>query len=320
MAYRTSGFKDWWAISNSGGTNLYVNNVYTATQVSNGWQFVSSDGNITKTITLGSGSDRLEAAYALAGGVTTLYVRHGLSPDALSLMYQGQANLALAASTGHVQAENISPSSVAVAALDYADVPSHSNVTYNAAATDRGAGFATVNMRDQAQTQQVELQSTNTAFSFALEIKALQGDAAPNGDNIQNYQAAQLGADPFNPWDTNGLTTAWELKYFGATNINANADPDGDGQSNLQEFLTGTDPTKSSSFFHIISITRQPNGNNVIVWTSVPGKNYQVYATTSLAGAYTPVGSTVPSAGATTSYTDVDTTDATKYYKVKVVP
>jgi hypothetical protein len=25
----------------------------------------------------------------------------------------------------------------------------------------------------------------------------------------------------FSPFDTNGLTTAWELKYFGATNINA---------------------------------------------------------------------------------------------------
>ena len=100
----------------------------------------------------------------------------------------------------------------------------------------------------------------------------------------------------------------------------ATCDSDGDGFSNLQEFLAGTDPTSSTSALRIISITRQPNGDNVIIWTSASGKNYQVYATTDLAGTYAPVGSTVPSAGTTTSYTDAGVTDVTKYYKVKAVP
>ena len=44
--------------------------------------------------------------------------------------------------------------------------------------------------------------------------------------------------------DSNGLPDWWELKYFGAIHNDPNADPDGDGLSNLQEYLLGTDPTK----------------------------------------------------------------------------
>lgn len=37
-----------------------------------------------------------------------------------------------------------------------------------------------------------------------------------------------------------GLPIAWLLTNFGTTNVNANADPDGDGMSNLQEYQAGT--------------------------------------------------------------------------------
>ncbi len=43
---------------------------------------------------------------------------------------------------------------------------------------------------------------------------------------------------------------AWQLQYFGCSNCAqaaASADPDGDGQNNLTEFLAGTDPTNSAS-------------------------------------------------------------------------
>ncbi|HXJ40581.1 MAG TPA: thrombospondin type 3 repeat-containing protein, partial [Bryobacteraceae bacterium] len=129
-----------------------------------------------------------------------------------------------------------------------------------------------------------------------------------------------------------GIPDSWRAQYFSnqpTNNVNgtttnnqscATCDPDGDGFTNLQEFLAGTDPTNSTSALQIVSITRQPNGDNLIVWTSAAGKTYQVYATTEQSGAYAPLGNSVPSAGATTSYTDTGVTDTAKYYKIKAVP
>ncbi|MDZ4199175.1 MAG: protein-arginine deiminase family protein, partial [Kiritimatiellia bacterium] len=49
--------------------------------------------------------------------------------------------------------------------------------------------------------------------------------------------------------NTNGIPDWWGLQHFGgATNAVAAADPDGDGQTNLQEYLDGTDPNDSNSF------------------------------------------------------------------------
>jgi probable HAF family extracellular repeat protein len=73
---------------------------------------------------------------------------------------------------------------------------------------------------------------------------------------------------------------AWQIRYFGCTNCvqaSNSADPDGDGQSNLQEFLTGTDPTNSASAFCIISIKAEDAGVR-ITWKTGGGKTNVVQA------------------------------------------
>ena len=70
---------------------------------------------------------------------------------------------------------------------------------------------------------------------------------------------------------------AWQIQYFGSTNNPAaapDADPDGDGQNNMAEFLAGTDPTSGTSLLRILSVSSDPSGD-VITWSSVPGKAYQ---------------------------------------------
>ena len=46
--------------------------------------------------------------------------------------------------------------------------------------------------------------------------------------------------------DGDGLPDWWEMLYFGNLNQGANDDPDGDGITNLQEYLEGRNPTKSA--------------------------------------------------------------------------
>ena len=94
IAYRTSGFKDWWSITGGTGTNTGVNANYTVTAApgaAKGWTF--SSGGVSKTITLPDADQgRITASYSLTGP-SSLYVRFGLSPNLLDLMLRGHAGL-----------------------------------------------------------------------------------------------------------------------------------------------------------------------------------------------------------------------------------
>ena len=67
--------------------------------------------------------------------------------------------------------------------------------------------------------------------------------------------------------DGDGLSDTWALKYFGVSPLASNTGPtdlfgdfDGDGRSNFQEFISGTDPTSSNSVLRIIAAG--PVGSN----------------------------------------------------------
>jgi hypothetical protein len=86
--------------------------------------------------------------------------------------------------------------------------------------------------------------------------------------------------------DGNGINDDWEVAYFGHIGVNPNADPDGDGLSNLQEFEAGTDPTNAASTLAITSIASS-GSDLVISWQAAHGKSYVVQTNAPLAGEYT---------------------------------
>jgi PKD repeat protein len=125
---------------------------------------------------------------------------------------------------------------------------------------------------------------------------------------------------------------AWQIQYFTTTNnpsAGAGADPDGDGQNNLAEFLAGSNPTNSASGLRITSITKQ--GIDVLVtWTTVGGETNIVQAATGLPdGSYatnfvdlSPSIVISGSGDATTNYLDGGgaTNVPSRFYRVRLQP
>ena len=106
-----------------------------------------------------------------------------------------------------------------------------------------------------------------------------------------------------------GIPDAWKILNFGpgwALNPNAlaNADPDGDGITNRQEYLDGTNPNNPNSGLKIVTFTKTGSALSV-TWNSVPtgGFTYTIEKNPDLLASWTDSGLGVipPSGGPTTS-------------------
>jgi uncharacterized protein (DUF1800 family) len=78
----------------------------------------------------------------------------------------------------------------------------------------------------------------------------------------------------------NGMSDIWEWVY-GATNLNPTADADGDGYSNLQEAVAGTNPFDSNSVPKISLFSMSATNDNITMAAQL-GKLYQLQSVTNL--------------------------------------
>jgi hypothetical protein len=109
--------------------------------------------------------------------------------------------------------------------------------------------------------------------------------------------------------DGDGLPDSWEMAYFGNLGQTGGGDFDGDGMSNLAEFLSGTDPTSSASALRITSIVRTNDDLRMERSASV-GTNYAAIFTAT------------NTAAGTTNHLDAGaaTNSPARFYRVRLVP
>jgi len=90
----------------------------------------------------------------------------------------------------------------------------------------------------------------------------------------------QIELDPSLDRDSDGLLDSWEMQYFGSTSAAPDADSDGDGTTNLLEYLAGTNPLSASSLFQ--PACREENGKLIVTVPTAIGRRYKVWGSADL--------------------------------------
>ena len=169
---------------------------------------------------------------------------------------------------------------------------------------------------------------------------ALDGSDAwqipPGGSSVhlKFWTAAWGGSNP----QTAGLATlltagnslaTWQQQYFGCTacpEAAEGADPDGDGQNNLAEFLAGTVPTNSASAFRITAVACE-NNNLRVTWAMGSDKTNTLQVTTGTGdgsystNSFSDIFTVTNTVGTRTNYLDVGAaTFPSRFYRVRLVP
>jgi hypothetical protein len=91
--------------------------------------------------------------------------------------------------------------------------------------------------------------------------------------------------DPEADTDGDGLPDSWETEQFGSLNATASADADGDGTTNMMEYLAGTNPLSAASVFR--PATHSSGGKLVLTVPTVSNRSYRVWGTANLLSSWT---------------------------------
>lgn len=243
---RCSAFKEHYATGTA--SSIYADKDFAAApeQGPNFWGFAADDGQVIKRITLEPGRPVVHGEYAMGAALKRLYTRHGLGPNQLDLMLNGQTHLVKRSDPSFSGLKNTQGGECYVVL--------GSNTSFSTGALDQ-AGW---NNRNMPLTEQFETFNNEGQLHYSLALAFSEAAARDlDGDGLDNTNEWALGCNHERAdTDGDGLPDGYEVGYQlnPLSAGDAHGDADSDGASNFEEFIANTRPNNSNSVLRLASI------------------------------------------------------------------
>ena len=154
-------------------------------------------------------------------------------------------------------------------------------------------------------------------LAVRARLQESAGDRTSDFAFVDSVQVVGVLADPDYDGDADGLPDLWEARQF-PEGLDAlpDADSDGDGASNHDEYVAGTDPTETTSVLELAPLATNltTTANLIFRWPSATGRTYSIWRATNVLGPYTQHVAGLSANVPTNSLTNAAPTDLGEYF------